>query len=101
SANLDKFYILGVHIRMEGSTILVIFTPENPEMPPYLIDNKSKNFVVKYNQKGYNVKEILQPKSSKPFAWDFPSKTATIQLEIGDQQMDYTFEEMRKYSAFS
>jgi vacuolar protein sorting-associated protein 13A/C len=83
-----SYYIAGVQVQLRLGTFFVVFTAQNPEFPPYRIENFTTETVLIY-QKVLGLPQRVKPYNSIPYTWDEPSKYH--RLVIGFPNVDRNF----------
>eukprot|EP01119_Soliformovum_irregulare_P017031 TRINITY_DN5016_c0_g2_i3.p1 TRINITY_DN5016_c0_g2~~TRINITY_DN5016_c0_g2_i3.p1 ORF type:complete len:2265 (-),score=532.32 TRINITY_DN5016_c0_g2_i3:78-6224(-) len=91
----NERYLLRVQIKIEKSTTLVIFTPEDPKLPPYRIRNDTPKPIV-VNQKGIDRFETVNAHSDIPWGWDEPSSPHILMINIENELMSCKLDKVKK-----
>lgn len=85
--NMNEIVCLArVEVLLSKGTSYVIFSNEDPELPPYRIENCSSKTIAIY-QKDVRAKlQRLRPFEAQPYAWEEPSKPRLLVVEITGEQ---------------
>lgn len=79
-------YLARVEVLVSKGTSFVIFSNEDPELPPYRIENCSSRTIAIY-QKDVRAKlQRLRPFEAQPYAWEEPAKPRLLVVEITGEQ---------------
>ncbi|GBG61019.1 hypothetical protein CBR_g18614 [Chara braunii] len=75
---------LVVDVSLHAATMLVTFWDCDGmrRLPPFRIENRCANIVLKFTQKYVDNPQVLMPKSSTPYAWDQPNSTQVLLVEL-------------------
>eukprot|EP01132_Coremiostelium_polycephalum_P010884 gene10884-13334_t len=104
TSNEEKTF-LSVTVRVRSTktitTTMIILNEQNPELPPYKIDNKSK-YPLWIKQKKTEVWEKINPSSCVPYSWDHPILPKKLVIEFpGNEKGNYNLENLEEYSIVS
>ncbi len=105
-----RIVILRVNIELIQASIVVTFSGQDPEWPPYRVDNLT-SYNIRYRQTASLLSglgplgehDYLPPNASAAFAWDVPtSASKLLQLEFQQgskwEQREYSLDELKQHS---
>jgi hypothetical protein len=93
SGNIEYAQILDVQVQEAGGTIYI--TVQRPMKPPYLVDNKLKEFDIAFAQVDQDQWWDVPHSSRLPYAWDDTTKKQIIRVCVKDQQTGQRFDEYK------
>jgi hypothetical protein len=81
-----------IHVEMKSlnNTMFVILRPQDPENPPFRIQNRSISYIVFYRQRGCDGHpwNHLKPGESLPYSWEEPMKSKKLTVRIASNSVE-------------
>lgn len=75
-------YLARVEVKVERATSFVIFNNEDPDFPPYRIENCTSQTISIYQKEVRNKMQKLRAFEAQPYAWEEPSKPRLLVVEL-------------------
>jgi hypothetical protein len=87
----SKAYIARVEVIDTEFSTFIIFRDEDKAKPPFRIDNNT-NVSLYFNQQGTEIRDLLPPNHSTPFALDDPAGSTKVVVSLeSDRSNSYTY----------
>ena len=93
--NQERMGDLKVEMRNIHSSLFVVVREQDPETPPYRIENRAINHIVFFRQRGCSGHpwNILKPGETKIYSWEEPMKPRKLNVKIGSNSISLRTED--------
>ena len=96
--NDGSTYLARVDVVLKKATFFVVFKPEAKDIPPYRIENLTREPIL-YHQKMWGKPTDLGPCESVPYTWDQPGQTHKLVVELPQCRFkkEYNLDKIKMY----